>query len=97
MNRLSEVINNVKKLDIDQIMLEIYADKDLQEFILDLNKKDQLFDQSIDSEGKKLTPGYSPFTQVLLDSERHNLFRFKGSTKKKKSGEAPFLFDTGEF
>ena len=96
MSKLKRLFQNSLKLDLDEIVFEIYQDKEVQEFILDLNRKDQLFERGIDSLGKELD-GYSPNTETRLNADRANLFRYKGSVKKKIAGEPAFLFDEGEF
>ena len=93
MDALRKVLNNTIKLDIDKLMQEVYSDRDLQTFILDLNRLNQLFEQGIDSRGNKLGE-YSAATEVFTQGET---FTFKGETRTKEAGGDIFLFDTGEF
>lgn len=86
-----------KQLNIVNILFEILQEKNTQEFILDLNRKDQLFDKGINSEGQTLESiggGYSPVTEII---NQNKVFSYKGSSKKKIAGESPFLFDTEDF
>lgn len=93
MERLFKVLDNALKLDIDKLMQEVYSDKELQEFILDLNRRRQLFQRGIDSKGSKLGV-YAPLTEKLSEGIT---FSFQGEGKTKVAGGDIFLFDTGDF
>lgn len=95
LENLTRLAENVKGLDADLVLFQIFSDPQFQEFIKVLNLSDQLF-EGIDSLGVELD-SYSAFTQNLLDGDRENAFNFEGKTKKKIAGEPIFLFDTGEF
>ncbi len=54
MDALIKIAKNTIKLDINEILREIYRLPEVQEFILNLNKIDQLYDKGIDSTGASL-------------------------------------------
>lgn len=54
MDALIKIAKNTIKLDINKILSDIYKRPDVQEFILNLNRIDQLFDKGIDSTGESL-------------------------------------------
>ena len=94
-NRLESLIIFLKEID-DFISNEMKK-KELKEFILDLNRSDQLFEKREDSRGVNLgsiAGGYSDYTELINQGKS---FTYKGVTNVKKSGEDPFLFDTGDF
>jgi len=70
------------------VLFKILSNKSFQEFILDLNRKDQLMD-GIDSLGVSLD-NYSPFSQTETVS-------YKGKTATKGAGNPIILLDTAEF
>lgn len=76
------VCNNVKKLNQDKILKEIFEDKDLQLDIINLNK-DQMYEQGVDSKGVTLGE-YHPRTveEKIKKGQRHDHITLK---------------DTGEF
>lgn len=55
------MIKNIKNLDIDNIMFEIWEYEDVQELIINLNTEKQLFELGIDSKEKELGE-YAPKT-----------------------------------
>ena len=81
---LERLYNNINSLDVVKLAIEIF-ENDLAEFIADLNRK-QMADKGQRSDGSKLTPDYSGFTELM---------------KRPKSGTAGItshvtLYDTGE-
>lgn len=92
---LKRLAMGVISLNANLIIQQIILNNKFQEYILDLNRKEQLF-EGIDSLGVELD-GYSDATETVLEANRSNLFNYKGKSKKKLSGEPIFLFDTGEF
>jgi hypothetical protein len=76
------------KLDVNAVLFTILSDKTFQEFILDLNRKNQLM-EGINSLGVSLRE-YSPFTPTETVS-------YKGKTASKGAGNPVILLDTAEF
>ena len=94
----------IKRIDINRILRVILKDANTTKFVLDLNRKDQLFIEGIQSDGNFLessntTEGvYSHATIVLTQEERGSLsFTYAGVTKEKKAGDRYMLYDTGEW
>ena len=60
-----KLIHDIKKkmlqIKSNKILKDIFANKGLQQDILDLNREDQLYERGIDAEGKELGD-YSPIT-----------------------------------
>ena len=71
--RLSDMIDNSKKLDINKAFELSLGDKSIQVFIVDMNTDEQLFDEGIDSTGTSLESiggEYAPSTiEVKIDSD----------------------------
>ncbi len=81
-----DLMEAIIKLDIDKILRRFVSNKAVQNFILDLNRKEQLFNKGVDSKNRTLGI-YSNFT--IED-------------KKSRGVPVPSdfhitLFDTGEF
>lgn len=53
MDRLSQLLSNIKKLDRVSILLKIY-NQAFEKFAIDLNRIDQLYNQGIDSGGNSI-------------------------------------------
>ena len=51
LNRLFQVVSNVKALSDKSVFVELFIGGKLSKFILDLNRYNQLFDKGIDSKG----------------------------------------------
>lgn len=92
LRRMAKNAINLEK-NRKRIFLKIVGDKYIQSFIIDLNRKDQLFDKGEDAEGKGIG-SYSAATEVITDGETYT---FSGETKSKKQGDPIFLYDTGAF
>lgn len=58
---LHKLLNQIAKLDINNVMFDVWDGEDVQEIIINLNTIGQLFNQGIDSEGQSLGD-YSAFT-----------------------------------
>lgn len=85
--RLTDVINNIKRLDQSKIQFKIFKDKQIGEFIVDLNRVEQLFKQGINSDGE-IFGGYASDQGTVS---------FKGNTKQKKFNDPYILYDEGDF
>ena len=92
---LKRLADGVLSLNANLIIQQIILDNNFQEYILDLNRRDQLF-EGINALGVELDV-YSDATETQLEADRANRFNYKGKSKKKIAGEPAFLFDTGEF
>lgn len=90
---LRRLAKNVKALNVDLLLHQIFLDENFQRFILDLNRREQLFLKGIDSLGVSLGE-YSLTTEGLSQGQT---FTFQGESKSKKAGDNIILFDTGEF
>ena len=90
---LKQWIRDIGRLDEKKIFFNVVKDNEVKEFILDLNKLEQLFKQGKDA-NEDIIGVYSQFTEEV---NRGKTFSFKGTVKTKKAGEPIFLFDTGEF
>ena len=72
---IKQLTNRVAKLDEGQILKAYVSNKKIQEFILNLNRVDQLFVDGIQSDGNPLTSGpvtnqttpgvYSKYTEEI--------------------------------
>ena len=80
-NSVFQMLKRAKSLPNRKIFLKVFLDKEVQQFIIDLNAIDQLFSKGLDSEGE-LTGVYA-FTHF--------------DNPKKKKGEHYNFLDTGEF
>ena len=99
-----DLTDRIAKLDENRILKAYVSNKKIQEFILNLNRVDQLFVDGIQSDGNPLesgsvtgqnTPGvYSEFTEKI---NRGKSFSFGGQSKSKIEGDRYFLFNDGEF
>jgi len=97
MEVLIQMLERVKRLDANKVIYSILNNRELQEWILDLNRKDQLFEKSINSLGVSLAEiggGYAPMTEMLAGGLS---YEYKGSVKFKFTGGAPFLYESGDF
>ena len=83
---LKKLCDNVKNLTSDKILIQVYADKKVQNFIVDLNRIDQLFETGTDSNDNFLGY-YSEATELI----------FGGSERNKTTADHITLKDTGAF
>ena len=82
MNRLIQIANNAKDLQEKKILVSIYSQSDVQQFIIDLNKIGQLFKKGIDVD-EQIIGRYSQTTELL--------------NPEKRAGTPYTLKDTGDF
>lgn len=91
--RLTEIIDNVlEKVTVNNMLFLVISEDKSKEFILDLNRIDQIFTRGEGLDGD-IIGFYSPITESLTQGES---FTYKGNTKTKKTGEPYFLVDTGK-
>lgn len=87
LGRLGDVALNATRLDSSKILVRIWRDEEVQGFIVDLNRVDQLFKKGVDSLGEVFG----------LYASNQGAVSFKGNTKDKKRNSRIALFDTGDF
>lgn len=87
LGRLGQVAKNSIALDQSKVLIRIWRDKNVQTFIVDLNRVDQLLKKGVDSLGD---------TFGLYASDQGTV-SFKGVTKNKKRNTNISLLDTGDF
>lgn len=87
------ILKRLKKLDKQKIFLAVVKSPEVQEFILNLNRVEQLFKEGKDAEGD-IIGHYSRTTEQLSEGRT---FTFNGITKQKKAGDPIFLYDQGDF
>lgn len=104
MSVFADKSKQIKAIDVNRILRVILKESNTTKFVLDLNRKDQLFIEGIQSDGSFLessntTEGvYSHATIELTQEERGSIsFTYAGVTKDKKAGERYMLYDTGEW
>src|SRR5690606_23219507 len=89
-NSIRKIASNVQALDESRLINRILSNRDLQEAILDLNRRGQLYEKGINAQGEQLSSiggNYSPLTmQISLDEGR-----------PKRSNSHIDLHDTGAF
>lgn len=90
---LKKLCINVKNLKSEKLLIGIIADKQIQHYILDLNRFDQLFKGGIDANGDSLG-NYSYFTDSVRRGES---FSYGGLSSKKTINDHITLYDTGKF
>jgi len=97
--KLTRLVDNARTLNANRVIANIFLDQRFQEFVLDLNRVDQIFEGGIQADGSDInssnsSPGtYSRFTE---QENQGRTFRFnKSTTKAKIAGDAYFLFNTG--
>jgi hypothetical protein len=83
---LKKLCKNVKNLTSDKILIQIYAYKKVQNFIVDLNRIDQLFETGTDAKDNFLGY-YSESTELV----------FGGRERNKTTSDHITLKDTGAF
>jgi len=95
--RFKRLINNVYKLNEQKIFLEIVSKDNIQKFIIDLNRFDQIFDAGIDVDGNEL-PEYSQYTELVSSDDTFTATSFSGESlsKQKEFGESFFLLAKGD-
>lgn len=80
---LFNLIDRVKQLDAEKIVINLIFKDEIRTFILDLNRQKQLYEKGEDIEGNALGE-YSAYTEEITQG-------------RKKAGSHYTLFDTGEF
>lgn len=95
MEALIRIANNTINLDSKKILFKIYSETEVQDFIIDLNRIEQLFKKGVDIEGN-IFGTYSPLTETLSQGRSFGFGGDSGS-KTKRAGDPIFLLDDGDF
>lgn len=90
MQRLFQIIENVRALNVNALINEILSNPEIQKKILDLNRIGQLYEKGVNSNEKLLSQIGGEYSGFTLD-----VAIFKGQPKKGK--DIVNLHDTGEF
>lgn len=90
--KLTDLTKKLKALSIKNGLFFVLSQNDTTEYILFLNRKEQIFDKGLNLEGDILG-AYSLTTESLSAGQSYT---FEGESKTKKVGEPFFLFDSGE-
>jgi hypothetical protein len=90
---LKKLCKNVKNLESNKILISIWKDKQVQYFILDLNRLNQLFKSGLDANNEFLGY-YSENTEWIT---RGLTYQYGGLSSKKTSADHITLYDTGAF
>ena len=95
--RLTDLINNVSKLDENKILINIISVDNIERYILDLNRIDQIFEDGVNAFGDSLGV-YSARTEGDNEGRSFTVRNSDGNstTREKKFGGQRFLYDTGE-
>jgi len=97
---IRKLTDRVAKLDENKLVNIYISDDTVKEFILDLNRVEQLFKDGIQSDGSPLTstnntPGY--YSLSTQEYYAGKTFSYKGQSKQKIFGEKYFLYNEGKF
>ena len=88
LGRLSKLIENRKHLTTNKVLRFSFEDRSIQDYILQLNADEQLFNEGVDADGR-VVGFYSRYTEEINRGKS-----FAG--KEKKAGERYFFYDTGK-
>ena len=91
MQALEQLLRRIVALDENAIINAILKKKEVQDYILSLNRWSQLYDEGIDSEGNKLRSQFAKFGRAYSDTT---------TIIKEKKGQPTdrvTLYDTGAF
>ena len=87
MSGLNTFLNNASKIRAQEILVDVLRREDVRALVADLNTFGQLFEEGIDSEGRKLSEINKPYAPLTVE-------------KKNREGlpsDRVTLFDTGRF
>ena len=85
MKDIERLLNNVNKFDLNDVLLAMWKRNDTQDYIIELNTEEQLYDEGIRSDGSQIGE-YTPYTKQL-----------KSTGNGDKKIDHITLKDTGEF
>ncbi len=90
---LKNLANNVINLQANELSVSVFAIPEIKQFILRLNKFEQLYSEGVDANDKII--GTYSYTTALYAGEETYIYNGVPSTKK--YGEPYTLYNTGEF
>lgn len=74
---LKKIVNNISNLSVNSLAQEVFKDRGIQEFIIDLNTNGQLFAEGVGVDGK-IVGYYSFVTSLINPSKKFNTkYNFK--------------------
>jgi hypothetical protein len=82
--QLAKIAERAKELNLSFLMRQLFDIDEFTDYVLDLNREEQLYKRGIDSEGKELTPSYAALTVIE-------------KLRKSQPIDRVTLKDTGEF
>lgn len=65
---LKKLVNNISKLSVNSLAVEVFKNKGIQSFIIDLNKENQLFAKGVGVDGEIV--GYYSFLTSLINPKK---------------------------
>ena len=86
---VSDFLKNLRAIDFKSLTKTIVEEN--EKAIVDLNRRDQIFDKGIDAEGRKLST-YAPSTQSIFDTQDNG----SDMGRHKPTGYSYNLFWTGQ-
>jgi len=89
MKDIERLLNNVNKLDVNDVLLAMWKRNDTQDYIVELNTKEQLLEEGIRSDGSEIGE-YT--TNTIVGTSQ-----YKGKIEKGQRYDHITLNDTGEF
>ena len=89
MQDIERLLNNVNKLDINDVFLAMWKRNDTQDYIIELNTEEQLLEEGIRSDGSEIG-NYSANTI-------EGTSQYEGKKQKNQRYDHITLNDTGEF
>jgi len=89
---LTTLIKRVRALDINDALFFVFEAEENKEFILFLNRTEQIFKQGLNADGTAL-PLYTFGTEELSSGRSYT---WQGITKRKQEGQRYFLVESGK-
>ena len=87
MSGLNTFLNNASKIRAQEILVDVLRREDVRALVAELNTFGQLFEEGVDSEGRKLSDIRTPYADSTIKKKRREGLPVDRVT----------LFDTGKF
>jgi len=71
MKDIERLLNNIDSLDLNDILFAMWSRNDTQDYIIELNTEDQLYEEGIRSDGSEIGE-YTPYTKQLKSTGSGN-------------------------
>ncbi len=97
MTELEILLNNAKKINVGFLLKQLFLDVKFKEFVLDLNRYNQLYDEGIDSKGKRLKSAFAREGQYYAANTILGTPLYEGKLDKAQPYDRVTLSDTGKF